>query len=52
MAGGDGGETRNFEKNFGAPPQKLYAFSRPPLMHLILFKDPPPLVPLENIILY
>ena len=50
--GGDGGETRNFEKNFGAPLKNYMPFQGP-LMHFILFKDPPPsLVPLENIVLY
>jgi hypothetical protein len=39
--GGDGGETRNFEKNFGAPLKNYMPFQGPPLMHFILFKDPP-----------
>ena len=53
--GGGGGvgmeEKLEILKKILGPPQKLYAFSRPPLMHFILFKDPP-LVPLENIVLY
>jgi hypothetical protein len=50
--GGDGGETRNFEKILG-PPSKIICLFKAPLMHFILFKDPPPpLVPLENIVLY
>jgi hypothetical protein len=51
--GGDGGETRNFEKKFAPPLKNYMPFQGPPLMHFIIFKDtPPPLVPLENIVLY
>jgi hypothetical protein len=39
--GGDGGETRHFEKKFGPPLQKLYVFSRPPLCILYILKTPP-----------
>ena len=40
--GREGGETRNFEKNFGAPLKNYMPFHAPPLMHFIFFKDPPP----------
>ena len=49
--GGDGGETRNFEKNFGAPLKNYMPFQGPPLCILYFLKTPP-LVPLENIVLY
>jgi hypothetical protein len=53
MARGGMEEKLEILKKILGPPQKLHAFSRPPLMHFILFKDPtPPLVPLENIVLY
>jgi hypothetical protein len=38
-------------KKMLGPPQKLSCLFKAPLMHFILFKDPP-LVPLENIDLY
>jgi hypothetical protein len=39
------------KKHLG-PPSKIICLFKAPLMHFILFKDPPPLVPLENIVLY
>jgi hypothetical protein len=44
--GGGGGMEEKLEilKKILGLPQKLYAFSKPPLMHFILFKDPPPLL--------
>jgi hypothetical protein len=38
-------------KNILGPPSKIICLFKAPLMHFILFKDPP-LVPLENIVLY